>query len=93
MILLKWSDLGAEQKAEQKRAHLKKFHSFPMGHGGVGVTVQRLLRAGVRGERQGRGGKKGQFQMEEEREREAGGGQRQSTASAGAGGKHQGVRG
>jgi len=40
--LLVWSELGAEQK----RAHLEKLHSFPMGHGGVGVTVQRLLRSG-----------------------------------------------
>ena len=40
--LLVWSELGAEQK----RAHLDKLHSFPMGHGGVGVTVQRLLRSG-----------------------------------------------
>jgi hypothetical protein len=40
--LLVWSELGAEQK----RAHLERLHSFPMGHGGVGVTVQRLLRSG-----------------------------------------------
>jgi hypothetical protein len=40
--LLVWSELGAEQK----RTHLEKLHSFPMGHGGVGVTVQRLLRSG-----------------------------------------------
>jgi hypothetical protein len=40
--LLVWSELGAAQK----RAHLERLHSFPMGHGGVGVTVQRLLRSG-----------------------------------------------
>jgi hypothetical protein len=40
--LLVWSELTADQK----RSHLEKLHSFPMGHGGVGVTVQRLLRSG-----------------------------------------------
>jgi hypothetical protein len=40
--LLVWSELGAEEK----KAHLERLHAFPMGHGGVGVTVQRLLRSG-----------------------------------------------
>jgi hypothetical protein len=47
--LMVWSELGAEQK----RAHLVKLHSFPMGHGGVGVTVQRLLRSGLFSMRRG----------------------------------------
>jgi hypothetical protein len=40
--LLVWSELGEEEK----KAHLERLHAFPMGHGGVGVTVQRLLRSG-----------------------------------------------
>ena len=38
--LLVWSELGEEEK----KAHLERLHAFPMGHGGVGVTVQRCGR-------------------------------------------------